>query len=306
MSDNLYKNGLPFSDKLAENIKDLYLRVKESNKAGCIIIDGGVGEGKTTLAVEIGDYINSLDGKQEIDLDVKECFQIGMGGASFIRNLKVVFKKGYPVLIYDEGGDFNRRGALTQFNQMINRIFETYRAFKVVVIICLPSFRVIDSDLLLKGIPRLLLHCQDRSRTYGDFKAYSLYRMFYIIDKMKKLKVPSFAYQLEEPNFSGHFLNLSKEREKALDKLSTNSKLLEVEKAEIKMDGLISTRDICRKLAKSDVWVCHAIRELKIKPVRKIGKTWYYNEDVIDSLYAHSIKPIVRRTKEELKKQLTV
>jgi hypothetical protein len=297
-SELVYKNGYPFDEKLVENIRDLYVRVKQENKAACVVIDGGIGEGKTTLGIEVGDLINQLDGKAKIVLLKKESFQIGMGGAAFVRNLKAVFKNDYPVVIYDEGGDFNRRGSLTQFNQLINRIFETYRAFKVLVIICLPSFKIIDQDLLLKGIPRLLIHCEDRGQSYGNFKAYSLYRMFYILDLMKKLKVPNFAYQITDPNFQGHFLNLEKSREKELDKLCTDAKLLEAEKAEIKLEGLISVSELARKVAKTTAWVGVALKQLNIKPVRKISKSWYYKEDVaLESLWNFNLRPEARGRK---------
>ena len=290
-SEYVYKHGLPFSEKLAENLVDEYNRVQHENKAACVIIDGGVGEGKTTLALLIADFMNFLHGHAEIELELKNHPQIGMGGREFIKGMRLVFSKGFVVLIYDEGGDFNKRGALTQFNQMLNRLFETYRAFKVLVIICLPSFDVIDRDLLKKNIPRLLIHCECRTQTYGNFKAYSLYRMFYISDHMKSLKVPSFAYEIVHPNFYGHFLNLTPTREKLLDKICTNAKLLETEKAEIKMDGLISMQDVARKLAKTLTWVSIAVKELRIKPERKISRTQYYKEDVIlEALWSHRIR----------------
>lgn len=286
-----YETGFSFDAKLAENIRDIYYRVKKTNKGGAIIIDGGIGEGKTTLGVEVADYINELDGKPPIVINKKEGFQIGMGGVAFIRNLQRAFKEDMPCVIYDEGGDFNRRGALTQFNQMLNRIFETYRAFKVVVIICLPSFKSIDGSLLEKNIPRLLIHCEQRTLERGSFKAYSLYRMFYVLDYMKKIKVPSFAYQIVKPNFQGDFLNLTPERETALDLLSTTSKLKEAEIAEIKLDGLISAKDLSRKLAKSTAWVSLALRDLQIKPVRKISRMNYYQEELaLDALYNYNLR----------------
>ena len=46
--------GLPFNGRLAKSINDQRIRIKKK-KASMIIIDGGVGEGKTTLAYhEIG------------------------------------------------------------------------------------------------------------------------------------------------------------------------------------------------------------------------------------------------------------
>ena len=115
-----------------------------------------------------------------------------------------------------------------------------------------------------------------------------------------KLTVPSFAYELVEANFVGHFLNLPPEREKLLDKLCTSAKLLETEKAEIQMDGLISARDIARKLAKTVSWVSIALKELRILPERKISKTQYYKEEVVlEALWSHRIRSETEAEKRE-------
>jgi hypothetical protein len=294
-SKYVYDTGFTFDVALASNIRDVYDRVKNQHKGGAIVIDGGIGEGKTTLAVQIADYINKLDGKPPIIIDKKTGFQIAMGGQQFIEKLQVTYKEGYPVIIYDEGGDFSRRGSLTQFNQTLNRIFETYRAFKIIVIICLPNFKNLDGSLLEKNIPRFMLHCQERNINRGSFKGYSLYRMFYIAHYMKKIVVSSFAYQIVGANFNGDFLNLEPEREKALDNLSTNSKLNEAEQAEIKMAGLISARDIARKLAKSLAWISLALRDLNIMPAKKIKKLAYYKEDItMEQLWSYTLREKIK------------
>lgn len=283
MINNLYENGLPFSEKLAENIKDLIDRIK-FNKASMIIVDGGVGEGKTTLAVESADYVNSLYGLPEIKLELKDHPQLAQGGADFLKQLRACYEKKLVVIIYDEAGDFNRRGALTRFNAMLNRTFETFRGFKILVILCLPSFSVLDSDIMNKQIPRLLLHLDSRTMESGNFKGYSLYRMMYIKDKMKKLVVKPFAYDLVEPNFYGHFLDLPKERAKKLDKISTKGKMDVLKKAEVRIEGLMGYSDISKKLGRSIVWVRMAVSKLKIKPTRVITRLRYFDENTVNRL----------------------
>jgi len=171
MKKRVYKSGLPFSEIIATNLIDLYHRVQLYNKAALIIIDGHVGEGKTTLAVHVADFLNKLANLPQIIFED----QLGMGGDEFLEKLRLCYKKKLPVVIYDEAGDFNRRAALTRFNANLNRTFETFRAFKIIPILCLPSFWVLDNDLFSKGIPRLLLHLSKRTNKMGRFKGYSLY-----------------------------------------------------------------------------------------------------------------------------------
>jgi hypothetical protein len=265
-----YKNGKPFQDPLGRELQLLNRRVREDKKAAMLIIDGGVGEGKTTLAVHCAEEINS----GPIDFNK----QLAMGGLEFAKKLKICYEENLPVIIYDEAGDFNSRGSLTKFNAMLNRIFETYRAFKVTVILCLPNFNVLDHTLLDKGIVRGLIHCYQRNNKQGNYRGYSLWRGFYIKDKMKKLIVKPSAYSYTTPNFYGHFLDLEPVRSGELDKYSTDSKVGVLESVHIKLDGLLSYKELARRLGRSIAWVSKNIKILKI-PAKKIYKTRKYFEE---------------------------
>lgn len=273
--------SLPFDKKLGENLKDLDNRVK-SRKASLLLIDGGIGEGKTTIAVHVADYINSLHGLPEIDL--KEKTQIAYGGEDFLKKLRLCYYAKLPVLIYDEAGDFNRRGALTRFNSMINRTFETFRAFQIIVILALPSFHVLDSDLFDKQIPRLLLHLYDRGPSWGRFKGYSLYRMRYVKRRMEKLIVPTFAFSIVEPNFYGQFRDLPINRSKLLDMISTKEKIKALATSEIKIKGLYSYTELGKKLGRSTIWVRKKVADMKLKHQDIINKAKYFDEGVLNRL----------------------
>lgn len=273
MSEGVYAHGLPFSEKAGENIVSLRRRV-EGRKASLCIIDGGVGEGKTTLAVHVAEHY------QGEPLDYT--YQYAMGGSDFLKKLRTCYEAKKTVVIYDEAGDFNKRGALSRFNAMLNRTFETFRAFNILVIIVLPSFRVLDNSLFDKNIPRLLLHTEARTARQGNIKGYSLFRMLYLRERMKKLVVPSFAYGLVQPNFYAHFLDLPKKRSRELDRISTAGKIGQLEAAEIKIDGLVSYRDISTKLARSVVWVRKKVAAMGIKEARTIKQRKYFEEGIID------------------------
>jgi hypothetical protein len=277
----LTTNELPFTKILATNLEDLNYRVFTLKKASLIIIDGGLGEGKTTLAVECADYINSLHNLPPINLKGP---QLGLGGEQFLDKLDVCFEEKLPVIIYDEAGDFSRRGALSKFNAMLNRMFEMFRAYKVIVIMCLPTFDVLDSSLMDKKIPRLLLNLYDRTLTYGNFRAFGFDRMGWLRFKMSKLGIKSYAYTWEEPNFYGHFHDLDAERSKALDYISTTHKRNSNTKERIKYEGLLTRKELAQTVGKAPSTIKALLLKLKVQPVRKLGREVYFKEDALDKL----------------------
>lgn len=264
----------------AKKALDMQIKRVHKNKASLIIIDGQVGEGKTTWAVEVADYINSKNNLPQIDL--KEPKQYAYGGEDFTEKLRLCYESKLPVCIYDEAGDFNKRGALTKFNKMLNRTFETFRAFKIIVILVLPSFHVLDNDLFDKGIPRLLFHCHGRTETMGFFKAYGLYRMYYLKEAMRKAVVKQQAFSYTWPNFHGRFRDLSVTRSKQIDTISRRKKLSSLTDAEISMQGLLTYKDLSRKFNRTTVWVRVISNKLKIKPIKMIRRRQYFDESVIE------------------------
>ena len=280
----LYDHGMPFAIDLGYNLDDAYERVNIEKKASLIIIDGGVGEGKTTLGVECADYINSKRGLPPISLEKDNHPQLALGGADFTDKLAICHQLNLPAVIYDESGDFNRKGTLSRFNAMLARTFDTYRGFRILVILCLPNFKVLDNALFDNNIPRVLLHCFNRGENTGHFSAYSLYRMLYIRHKMKSLVVQGMAYGFTDPNFRGCFLNLTKERDKALDILSTRGKLDILKQSSMKLAGLISAKDMADKIGRTVIYTKKIIKAMNIKHERKTGITKYYKENLIENI----------------------
>jgi len=289
----LYSNGLPFNGPLDMNLDKLIERV-EKKKASMIIIDGGVGEGKTTLEVELLDYINAKKGFPKVEIS-KKGPQLGMGGADFLKKLRVCYEDRLPCIGYDEAGDFSRRGSLTSFNAMINRTFETFRAFKCIVVMALPNFDVLDQQILDNKIPRMLLHLKDRTQNTGNYYAYSLYKIMLLKYRMSKLKIKNYAYSSVWPNFYGHFKDLDPDRSKQLDKVSIGNKLKILRKSEIKVEGLLTYPEMATKLMRSIIWVRNAVSVLKIKPAREIGRQKYFNPSTLGVLSEHLEKMSDRR-----------
>lgn len=279
----LYKHGLPFSEWTVQTLDSLKKRI--NNKKACaIVIDGPMGEGKTTLGVEIADYF------QGGPIDLKE--QIGMGGQDFRAKFLESKKGKIKVCIYDEAGDFRKHGAITKFNREMSRFFETYRAFKIIVIMILPNFSMLDKMLFENQVVRCLFHCSGRTNKSGSYDVHDFENMMWLRHYMSKEVIPSKAYKRVTPNARGHFLDISKERSRELDQLSTEAKAEENKKGLIRMEGLISLTDLRNKVGKSKTWVTDAIAACKLQPVKKMGSAKYFADTVPDILldYARTKK----------------
>jgi len=274
---DMYKfdNGLPFTSPLEEALDSQIERINK-NKASMIIIDGGVGEGKTTLAIHCAEYI----AKKKIIF--KE--QLGMGGIDFQEKFAICHERKHIVAIYDEAGDFNTRGALSNFNKSLNRLFEIYRGFKIIVILVLPCVGVLDNSLFDKKIPRFLIYCHGRNKVRGKFSVYSLYRMYYLRDKLKKYISPPFAYRDTNPLFRGYFKNLELKRSEELDKFSTEGKFNIVTEGVLQSKGYYNYKEIGKKLSKSVSWVKQKVLFLKLKPVKMYKRQNYYDMESIYKL----------------------
>lgn len=251
-------------------------------------MDGGVGEGKTTLMVHILDYINKINKLPLLELENEKGElgdQLAMGGADFLKKLSVCHQKKLVCVGYDEAGDFSKRGSLTNFNAMLNRTFETFRGYKILVVVGLPNFNVLDNNLFDNQIPRMLIHLSGRTKTQGNFDGYGLDEMNWIRFWMGKWpKHKTKAYSMVTPNFRGHFLDLSKDRSKQLDRVSTKNKLAILEKSSVKIEGLISYPEIATKLEMSVIWVRKAVANLKIKHKRLVNRAKYFEPEVVAQL----------------------
>lgn len=273
----IYPNGLPFSTILKENLDDIYkLRLKKKFPT-IILIDGSKGKGKTTLAVHIADYLNQLAGKGLIDLNV----QIGMGATEFQQKLSLCYGKGLPVIIYDEAGDFSRRGSMTKLNKILNSIFDTFRTFNIIPILCLPNMKRLDSAIFEDDTCQLLIHIRNRNDTDTNLFAYDIDRIHYLLSKMNSLIVPTNAYSVVSPNFHAHSKNLIPYWAKELEKISTKGKLLITTKSQMEHRGLTDIRTTADKLWMSVSNIRVLIKKHHIKPIPFKNKHYLTDHQII-------------------------
>lgn len=280
----VYDSGLTFSIILKENLEALVALIKE-NKVGLILIDGGLGQGKTTLAVQIAEYLQALSG---VDKEFDYEKQIGIGGGKFIKCADFVattFKgvKGIPI-IYDEAGDLSKRGSMTDFNKSLLRFFETYRVYGVVPIMCLPKFWELDNHIFALEIPQILLNCYDRSQRQGNYRAYDIQAMYYIKHHASKMIFKPQAYSKAQPTFYGHFLNLTPDKAKKLDKISIAGKKAVLRKAHIDLENLIDIHQLAQRTGYTINTLRQTLSQRRITPQERIGNKNYYNKNLIFTL----------------------
>ena len=304
----LTNHGLPFDLNLAKALDSQLDRVQVQGKASCIIIEGGVGMGKTTLDVHVADYLTGAYEKIGLDEwklnpDLIPDFKdyLGMGGKEFIKCMKVCYLKKIVVAVYDEAGDFSKRSTLTGFNALLNRVFDTYRAFKIIVVVSLPSFSYLDNALLEKQIPRFLIRVRSRNQFLARYDIYDLLTMFLIKYYMKKIPVSIQAYSRVRHNFSGFFYNLTPDRCKELDAYTTSGKFEILQLAEIKGRGLLSYNQLAGKLNRSVIWVKKKVSLFKIKPAETVKGKRYFDPEAISTLMSAIDKDDIA-TRRKLKK----
>jgi len=278
-NDRVWTNGLKFDNKLAENLRGSISRVR-SKKASLFIIDGGVGEGKTTLGVECAQY---LAGELRQGFDIKD--QVRQGGSDFLKGMDWCVKNKRNVIVYDEAGDFNTRASLTYFNQNMNRVFETYRALAIIVVLCLPSFVDVDTSIMKKKVARMLVHCYSRNNNYGNYKIYSLWRMWYLKAKFTKVTVPDDAFRMVSPNSYGRFKDLDPADSSLLENHSLIGKKDIIRKGMLNSRGLLTIAQIASKTGYSIDSIRGFIKRKKIVG-EKSGATLYFHKDIVENIIA--------------------
>ena len=272
-----WRNGLKIDTTLDNNLDECIQRIK-NKKASLIIIDGGVGEGKTTLGVICGKRISD---KLNQEFSIKD--QVRQGGGDFLKGMDWATTNKRQVVVYDEAGDFNTRASLTYFNQSMNRVFETYRALGIIVILCLPSFADVDTSLMKKKISRMLIHCYARNNNYGNYKVYSLWRMWYLKTKFMKVTVPDDAFKFVSPNFFGRFRDLDPVDSSELELHSIKGKKDIIRKGMLQERGMLPIKTIAHKTGYSIETIRRYIKRKKMKG-EKYGATLYYHKEIIENI----------------------
>jgi len=181
--------GFPLNPKLRENLDIIKDSVLNKRNDFLIIIDGRVGEGKTTLATQIAKYLNPKNSLSKV------CFH----QPQLLKAFKEA-KKG-DVIMLDEAIDINSRSAMSQWNKDVMKILAKIRSKQLFIIFNLPSIFDLDRSIALHRAS-MLIHCYSPSfGKKGYFKAYfqKEIKLLYILGKKY------YTYAKPYPNFQGTF-----------------------------------------------------------------------------------------------------
>ena len=271
------------SQELKDNIKDQRDRV-EGKKGSIIVISGQTGEGKTTLGVQIAEeYI-----QKNIDFET----QLAMGGNDFLEKRDSCLDTKAGVLIYDEAGDLIAKRSMSKFNVDMVRDFELQRVFKLFVILCLPSFRSLESSFYTeRGLVRAVCQVQNRNDKRGEFLWYGRRKIGHMIKIMSnKNKCPDLIDDLfnpnsryyVEPDTEGLFYDLPPERSAELEKYSLGGKAKILTERNLKENGYLNYKDISQKTGYDVGSIRNTISKQGIEPYSKVGRVAYFSPDVLD------------------------
>lgn len=250
----------------------------QNNKASLIVVDGPLGSGKTTLSVSFADFI------QRKPINLQE--QLSMGGDDFQSKLQICIDKGHRVLIYDEAGDFSKKAVMTKFNRNLSRIFDTFRTYKMIIILVLPDAMKLDNHIISSRVSRLLIHCEERSETSGKYRVFSLSDFYWIAYHAKQQIVKPKAYSMQRPLYVEYFHPLPKKRQTELDEISTASKREILDKNVLASRGLVDLKMICNEIGIVDKTAKKYIKQLDVKPSAVLGQRHYFEANIVDLVRA--------------------
>jgi hypothetical protein len=225
MSSFEYDNGYAYTDPLPAFVDRAVYKVQREHVASLILVDGGLGSGKSTMAAQM---------LRQIDpgfVATEESFKLRylLGGTALLETAVNAHEKGAKGLIFDEAGiDLSSRSAMSTMNRNLNSFFQLYRALKLVVILVLPSLKIMDRRLLYYEIHRFQVHTH--SKVHGSYTRYRLWdtrSIFFLKERLDDRIVPRDAYFPRTGGFSnadGYSKALPKEYQDLLDKFGLEAK----------------------------------------------------------------------------------
>jgi hypothetical protein len=176
-------------DRMKKNLDDKVIpSLHKKDKDYVICIDGGEGTGKSTLAFQIGKYVDPSLNLSRIVFSPEE-----------FRQAVFKAKKG-ECIIYDEAfTGFSSRSALSGINRALVSLAMQFRQKNLFVIIVLPTIFLLDKYLAMFRT-KILIHVYENHGNRGYFRVYPKKLKKYLILMGQK----TYSYKVRT-NFKGRF-----------------------------------------------------------------------------------------------------
>lgn len=274
-----------FTELLDEQTKRI-----ENKKPSVIVIDGVHSGGKTTFASHIAQYVEA---QQNNSFDYEN--QVGKGMDKFLEKLKWCRENKKNVCIYDEAEDFDRKGAMSKLNRMLNRIFSILRINKIMIIVILGSVKMLEKQPLQKGLIRCLInvHGREIDKPFANIRLYDASNIFYLMWLMERHektgKAPLGAYNKTYAFMKSKILKADYEDEELWDSIDYKDKAMMQDEAALESKGLISIDTLARESGYSVSYIRTLFREIQ-PDAQRIGNKNYYYRSVL-KLIENAAKP---------------
>jgi hypothetical protein len=157
-------------DRLKKNLDETIIPdLMKKDKDCFLVIDGGEGKGKSTLAFQIGKYVdNSLD-----------LTRVVFSPEDF-REAILKAKKG-QCIIYDEAfTGFSSRASLSPINRVLVSLAMQMRQKNLFIIVVLPTIFLLDKYIAIFRA-RALIHVYENKGRRGYFRIYNSNKKRYLI-----------------------------------------------------------------------------------------------------------------------------
>lgn len=175
--------------RLKKNLDVIKHRILSKDKDYVMVVDGGEGTGKSTLAIQMGKYVDP-----SLNLD-----RITFTGEDF-RKAIIGAQKGQCV-IYDEAiTGLSSTQSLSKINNMLKSLMMQMRQKNLLVIVVIPTIFALDRYVAIFRA-RVLIHTYETPKTMGMFKVYNnrYKKMLYLTAKK------NYDYTKINPYFKGMF-----------------------------------------------------------------------------------------------------
>jgi len=179
-------------DRLKRNLDEKVIKsLKQKDKDCVLVIDGREGGGKSTLAFQIGKYVDPTLDLSRI-VFTPDAFREAIHKA----------KKGECVIFDEAFTGFSSRSSLSGINRVLVSLMMQMRQKNLFVIIVLPTFFLLDKYVALFRA-KALIHVFESNSQRGYFRLYNsrLKKYLYLAGQ----KTYSYHHKSVRTNFRGRF-----------------------------------------------------------------------------------------------------